>query len=377
MAPTPPWPATADGAGLFSCRLHPAGILLDPPVAAPRGAQLMINTFWPEPASPDGWARRGWQRGPDGRGFLVPPVTDLGDTIALTAYRQVTPAAADSGLRGFVRRQAVAASTPPVRTVFLGTWFGYLHAIERDALVLHGPFDNATAAHSAAQQGLLRRLRPPAPPTGGQLPVHPGQPPAAVSLSIDGPTATVGDPAHGWLAVPADQLLAAMALPTTDLHQLLRHHHPALAADTAQVTLAALAARDLPHQLPDILTRPTAHRDAVDPASDLTDITDQPEQPDPPDPAAAADPLSPADDVPGPQQPVGTAPAAPATPQDSAVSVDTAAGSGPRPGAGGDAPGHPVDSAPPPSMTADEHDGPTTAPAAPTAPPDDLDLSGP
>jgi hypothetical protein len=300
--PRPPvapvrWPPPREAA-LSSCRLlHSAGIVLDLPVVAPRGARLMVSTFWPEPAAAGGWAHRRWQPGPDGRGFVVPPVTELGDLLAITAYRQV-PAAAEvgGGVRGFVRRQTVGDPPPQLRTVMLGTWFGYLHGIQADALVLHGPFASPHEVHSTAQQGLLRRLHPQTVEVAGQVPVQPGQPPAAVSLAVHGPTATVGDPTYGWLTVPADQLLAAMAIPAGQLRDLLRPHHPDLPPDAAPVTLAALAARDLPAALPDVLT-PTAARGAVDPASDLPDPDlDQ-------EPGAAAGPadedaVDPAADVP-------------------------------------------------------------------------------
>ncbi|MBL7487450.1 hypothetical protein I6A60_24655 [Frankia sp. AgB1.9] len=245
---------------LYSCRLDASGVLRDLPVAVPQGAQLRMATYWSEPRSVDGWAQRAWSRGPDGRGFVIPAVTGLGDLLAISAVRpSIRPVPVARGARGFLSPRTVGDPAAPANLIFLGTWFGYLHTVESDALVLHGPFGNADAAHAAAHRGLQRKLRAPAlAPSNlaGPPPHHPRQVSAGVTLTVEGPTATIGDPVFGQLKVSTEQLLAALAIPAEDLRALLHRRYGDLPTATSQATLAALAARTTPDRLPDIRRPP-------------------------------------------------------------------------------------------------------------------------
>ncbi|WP_157489057.1 hypothetical protein [Pseudofrankia sp. DC12] len=269
---------------LVSFRVRPPGILLDVPISAPPGGRILVATFWPDPSGPAGWARRLWSPGPDGRGFLVPQVTDLGDLIAVTALANVpvAPSAPDTASRRtrVLGRLNVAAPTPSPQTreVWLGTWYGYLHAVEADAAVLHGPFPSLNAAHGAAQQSLLRRLHHSGGPVPGgtarATPIHPAGPPATVTVTHHGPLTTVGDPTHGWLTVPTEALTAALTEPSGLLRDLLEPDTGPLRPDTPPITLAALAAHHFPDLLPDLTLapEPTASRDPPD----LTPAPDAP-----------------------------------------------------------------------------------------------------
>jgi hypothetical protein len=243
------------------CRLHHTGVLLDVPIRPPPHSYLRAATFWPDSWSPDGWSRRQWERGPDGRGVVVPQMTELGDLIAFGAFRP-QPSPTGTSLFSFSRGR----DTQPGNEIQIGVWWGYLHAIEAGALVLHGPHPDLTAAHHAAQQALLRNVHHQAADTPGASPGgrpgaawEPGQRPVAPSLTWHGDTATVGDPVHGWLQVPADDLAAALTLPTDDLTHRIGDRYRALDPATPRITLAALAALNAPDQLPNLHAPPPRH----------------------------------------------------------------------------------------------------------------------
>ncbi|MBL7498310.1 hypothetical protein I6A84_33800 [Frankia sp. CNm7] len=279
----PPPPPPADP-GLVSCRLQ-AGILLDVPVTPPPSGYVRVATHWPEARAPAGWANSEWQPGPTGRGFEIPPISDLGDLISIDTYltQTISPTHTGPGRR----RPAPAQQT---REVHLATWWGYLHGVTPHAVVLHGPFPHLAAAHAAAGLARLRQTLTPAPrhnpPTGPEpgaaTPVLPAGPPVTVTVTDHGPHTVVGAPGHGWLVVPTDTFHAALAR-SHHLHHLLRPHFGYLPAHTAPAVLAALAARHLPDdQLPDIRLPP--------PAPDPVPALDQPTDPNP-----VADPSSPHD----------------------------------------------------------------------------------
>jgi len=309
---------------LVACRLHPTGVLLDVPVAAAAGTQIVVSTAWRDPNAPTGWAHQAWRPSPVGRGYEIPRLTELGDVVAITVWATApapAPAPAvevQAAPRGQRRREPAAAPTrtgPVVRT----TWWGYLHAIEHDALVLHGPFPSPVAAYGAAQQAYLRKLQPGTAQWATRAPVRPATPPATVSVTYDGTNTTVGDPVHGWLTVASDRFHNAVAVPSHQLRALLRPHYGDLPATTAHSTLAALAARQIPGQLPDICL-PTPTPAALEPRVSTVRLADVTGRPDPygPNPALRVHPPAtrpgadsrPQPAAPPPRRPVPTDPAA-------------------------------------------------------------------
>jgi hypothetical protein len=74
--------------------------------------------------------------------------------------------------------------------------------------------------------------------------------PSAVTIDILGELARVGDPDHGWLVVPADRLMAAMAKPVEQLRAIVSGHAltAALNGNESVPTLAALAVCHAPDQ---------------------------------------------------------------------------------------------------------------------------------
>lgn len=263
-APTPapilPPPSPTSAPTLTQFRLR-GDCVLDFPLPVRAYSQLWAATVWPDGRQPSGWAREFWKPGPT-RGF-IPSLVDLGDVIQFSA------------------QHAPAAFTK---------WNGYLHAVHRDSLVIHGPHPTLHAAHAAAQLALIHQSHTgPAPqpdprgPTAGiTLPTTAAtptttiaQPPTSITAAFHGPHATIGDPHHGWLVVDTAALTAAMTHPPEHLRDLLRSRVPTLTGDEAPVVLAALAATHLPHDLP-----PPARRQAPStptttaPTPDLNDAAD-------------------------------------------------------------------------------------------------------
>ncbi|SNQ49720.1 conserved hypothetical protein [Frankia canadensis] len=157
------------------------------------------------------------------------------------------------------------------------------------------------AAYAAAQHALAAQVwsqgaenaaanRGPA----GRLDTHPGrdhawrepaQPPASVSVTWHGDTATVSDPRYGWLHVDSDDLAAALTLRTDDLLRALRPLNLGVDGNEPPATLAALAAL----HLPDL---PTIHTSAPPrpPSPAPSPSAPSPAAPPPPAPSAAAPP---------------------------------------------------------------------------------------
>jgi len=285
------------------CRLLPSGVLLDIPLRPPAGTQLAAGTFWQDPAAAGGWFYDAWDRGPDGRGFHLPGTIDLGDIVGFAAFRRPTAPPADNVWAPPNQQPPPAA---PLERV--SEWWGYLHAVERDTVVLHGPHPDAVAALTDAQRAFVARLHNPAaaaaPPAVGE----PAQNPASTTVSWSGDLAIVGDPTYGWLHVPSTDLTAALTLPADTLTASLRPYLPELTGNEPPITLAALAAHYLPDQLPDPTTPPPPVPIPLDPAPtppagpDPTGPNDPAATagPDFPDPDPTAEP-DPAGDVPGPE----------------------------------------------------------------------------
>jgi hypothetical protein len=154
------------------------------------------------------------------------------------------------------------AVTPAPSAIY---WHGYLHAVQTDSLLIRGPYPGPGEAFAAAQQALLTQIHgqrgrdtdaQPGGPARPATPLTPAQPPATVSVAFHDDAATVGDPAHGWLVVPAEHLLAAMAHPPGQLAALLREGGPRLTGREPLLTLAALTARHVGHLQPSPLYAP-------------------------------------------------------------------------------------------------------------------------
>jgi len=194
-APAVPSP-TSGSPGLTWFRLHAGTTVIDFPLHASPGARTWVATIWPDARAPSGWVRQPWQAGAAGRGF-VPVAVELGDVVQ------------------FGVEHAATASTGQLGRPGMAYWYGYLHAVRTDSIVLHGPHPGPHEAYAAAQHALLAQIHHrPAEHTGrsaastAQLgdthesaPVTPAQPPATVNVAFHGRQATVGDPVHGWLVV--------------------------------------------------------------------------------------------------------------------------------------------------------------------------------
>jgi hypothetical protein len=263
-------------------RLHAGSTLLDFPLPVSAQARTWAATIWPDARTPNGWAGKPWEPGPFGRGY-IPAVVELGDVIEFGA------------------QHTLQATT---------CWYGYLHAVRPDSLLIHGPYPTPHAAHAAAQLAQVQQIHqdiaggpdPRRPSLGvqlsdtdpGSVPTTPAQPPAAVSVSFHGQQSTVGDPLHGWLVVDTGRLLAAMSQPPDRLADQLRQRLPHLDGREPPLTLAALAA----HHLPDLLdAEPTPAQAAAPPE---------------PSPATSApDAPAPTARQPAPDQPMPSTPPAP------------------------------------------------------------------
>ncbi|CUU56585.1 hypothetical protein Ga0074812_108113 [Parafrankia irregularis] len=262
-----PSPTAPDNTPFHSFRVAAGSVVLDLPFRPPPGWNVRAATLWPDSRSAHGWGADHWAIGPGGRGF-VPGLTDVGDVLQFAA-ESPTP---QRELTANVWSAPGPPDTQQPQTVH--SWFGYLHGITRTSLIVRGPYQTPEAAYHAAQRALqidLARTDTTREPAHHAEPLHPAAPPAAVSLDYHGDSATVGDPYHGWITVHSRDLASALMLPRHELLQHLRRHVPHLNGREPQVTVAALAARHIPHQLPGLL----------DPPSATPVFVDIPEHPDP------------------------------------------------------------------------------------------------
>ncbi|ABW10829.1 hypothetical protein Franean1_1382 [Parafrankia sp. EAN1pec] len=250
---TLPSPTAPDNTPFHSFRVAGGSVVLDLPFRPPPGWTVRAATLWPDSRSSFGWSADHWALGPGGRGF-VPGLIDVGDVIQFAAESQTPQHELPANI--WAPRQTPTAAQPRA----IHSWFGYLHGITRTSLIVRGPYPSPEAAYYTAQRALqidlartetARELPHPAEP------LHPAAPPAAVSLDYHGDAATVGDPYHGWITVPSRDLASALMLPRHELIHRLRGHVPHLSGREPQVTIAALAARHIPTQLPDLLNPPT------------------------------------------------------------------------------------------------------------------------
>ena len=102
------------------------GSLLDNPLDADPGSHVWIATIWPDRQQPGGWGRLIWDRHPSGRGWIIHPLTHLGDVIEFGAD----------------------GATGPDR------WFGYAVCADATALQVVGPFPNPLSAQGDGTQSL-------------------------------------------------------------------------------------------------------------------------------------------------------------------------------------------------------------------------------
>ncbi|WP_157475052.1 hypothetical protein [Parafrankia sp. EUN1f] len=243
-------------------RLHPSGVLLDFPFRPPPGSTVYAATFWPESRDPSGWTHLEWSRPPHGRGLQLPEVTDIGDVVGFRAVSR--PQLPPSNPYAAGNQRPLGPTDGHVHD-----WWGYLHATQGHTIVVHGPYPTVSAAYTAAQAALAAQVWQSNIDSGaraggrdaGRAPPErawrePAQPPATVTVTWHGDTATVGDPRFGWLHVDADGLAAALARPAADLARDLRPRVRGIDGTEAPVTLAALAALHL-DELPDIRASPS------------------------------------------------------------------------------------------------------------------------
>ncbi|WP_076828546.1 hypothetical protein [Frankia sp. CcI49] len=265
-----PSPTAPDNTPFHSFRVAAGSVVLDLPFRPPPGWNVRAATLWPDSRSAHGWGADHWAIGPGGRGF-VPGLTDVGDVVQF-ATESPTP---QRELTANVWSAPGAPDTQQPQPAH--SWFGYLHGITRTSLIVRGPYRTPEAAYHAAQRALqidLARTDTTREVAHHAEPLHPAAPPAAVSLDYHGDSATVGDPYHGWITVPSRDLASALMLPRQELLQHLRRHVPHLNGREPQVTIAALAARHIPHQLPSLLNPPAP-------------MPVPPDVPEPPDPTLA------------------------------------------------------------------------------------------
>lgn len=121
---------------------HLDGVVLDFPVAPQPGARRWVATVYPDPAIPRGgygWGRELWA--PVGRGFkpsrlLAGDVVEFGADHPVPAGRKKT-------------------------TLVPNRWYGFVTAVDDEALVLVGPYPGPRAAHQAAYHAMAgwRRQR--------------------------------------------------------------------------------------------------------------------------------------------------------------------------------------------------------------------------
>ena len=118
-------PALADFASLDRHAFRVAcGVLLDVPLGAERGTHRWVATMWGDDDSDTGWGRLLWDRHTTRRGWVVHPLTHVGDVVEFGA-----DFASD-----------------------VDRWYGYVMTIGPLQLILVGPFD--TPADAAADAAL-------------------------------------------------------------------------------------------------------------------------------------------------------------------------------------------------------------------------------
>ena len=91
------------------------GSLLDNPLDPDPGSHVWVATIWPDRQQPGGWGRLVWDRHPSGRGWVIHPLTHLGDVVEF------------------------GADTSPAEV----RWYGYVADADETSIDLVGPFSTA------------------------------------------------------------------------------------------------------------------------------------------------------------------------------------------------------------------------------------------
>jgi hypothetical protein len=104
------------------------GALLDLPLVPEPGSKVWVATIWPDPNEPGGWGRLLWERNPAGRGWLIHPLTHLGDVIESGADHD-----------GQADR-----------------WYGYVSDASKYTIVLVGPYMSPSDAATDGRGSLSR-----------------------------------------------------------------------------------------------------------------------------------------------------------------------------------------------------------------------------
>ena len=108
------------------------GSLLDNPLDPDPSAHVWVATIWPDRQQPSGWGRLLWDRHPSGRGWIIHPLTHLGDVIEFGAD---TSGAMDR-------------------------WYGYVQDADEIRLSVVGPFVTPRDSLQDAVASLERWRRP-------------------------------------------------------------------------------------------------------------------------------------------------------------------------------------------------------------------------
>jgi hypothetical protein len=101
---------------------------LDVAIDPTPGARLWIATIWPDAAHPGGWGRLLWHRHPRGRGWLIEPLTHLGDVIEFGADYHDEP----------------------------DRWYGFVSRADETGILLVGPYESPAEALEHGRHSLER-----------------------------------------------------------------------------------------------------------------------------------------------------------------------------------------------------------------------------
>lgn len=100
--------------------------ILDFPILTTPGTTVWVATLWSHPSDPTTWRRTYWEPGPNGRGWAIDPVAQIGDVIEFGAGHE--------------------------------TWIGYLFGADAQTASAVGPCESVgTAAADAGIRTLAIR----------------------------------------------------------------------------------------------------------------------------------------------------------------------------------------------------------------------------
>jgi hypothetical protein len=93
-------------------------VLLDIPLDPVPAARVWVATIWPDASQPGRWRRLLWQPHPSGRGWLIEPLTHLGDVIEFGADYHDEP----------------------------DRWYGFVSRADETSILLAGPYESPAEA---------------------------------------------------------------------------------------------------------------------------------------------------------------------------------------------------------------------------------------